>query len=136
MSPTEITLIPAGSIEGSVVDSTGARLRGTELMPLPASPLAAGVEKNDLQHLPIGITDGAGDFRIDGLPPGRVMIYQRADKGRWWPSRPLQVEIVAGRTTRLQLVLPAEQLMTSAERSHVLDASHVFCENSQTGTAK
>lgn len=77
---TTIVRLPSGSLEGVVVDPDDRPVSGADVRFLPSTggtPASA-------------YTDGAGAFRIDGLPPGRGQVVASHDS--FEPSPPTEVE--------------------------------------------
>ncbi len=79
----DVTMLPGGSIEGTVVDGTGAPVVGAKVSTLAPSPQALDDAPLRWQlattygaMIPV-VTDGSGRFRLLGLPPGTVKLVAR-----------------------------------------------------------
>jgi hypothetical protein len=97
-----INLEEGGTVEGLVVDGrgdpvAGARVQGTSSAALPA-------DKGSLGSV---LTDRRGEFKIEELPEGDVIIEAASDVGR---GRAAGVRVTAGRTTdRVRITLSAHE---------------------------
>ncbi|MBI5432459.1 MAG: carboxypeptidase regulatory-like domain-containing protein [Planctomycetes bacterium] len=105
-----IELEAGGSIVGRVVDARGAPLNGppwTVFAMEPWPDLLAGREPSERRCA----TDPAtGEFRIDDVPPGRVLVRAERD-GTHRFDGPV-VEVRELETVRVELVCPFDELAT------------------------
>lgn len=70
-----LTLAPTVSLSGRVIDVDGRPVAGATIT---ASPLDSGASTWPVDQGTQASTDHSGSFSLDGLRPGRVMLYARA----------------------------------------------------------
>ncbi len=66
-----LRLIPLGSLAGRALDPDGDPVSG---VPVEALRFSYAEGRKELTHAGAGVTDDRGEFRIEGLPPGRYYL--------------------------------------------------------------
>jgi len=93
--PLRIVLFPAATLEGTVLRSPGS--------PRPGVVVEARPIGNDGLHARVAAAaDGAGKYKLEGLPPGRILVSVRLASG---VVRAAGVVEVPG-TSRFDILLP------------------------------
>jgi hypothetical protein len=103
---SDFTLLPTGRIEGRVVSEQAALFRNMQIE-ITTDDQADGQCKGTATVTP----DADGRFVIPHIAPGWVVLYAAVADPRW-PVRPRligrqQLEVMSGRTTRLEIPIEA-----------------------------
>ncbi len=91
----ELTL-DVGALEGELQDLTGRPLVGALVR---VSALDARDAAGDPQAWPVAVTDAAGRYRVELLPPGRYLVHQRAGSA----VRDVEILVESGRRAAVPL---------------------------------
>lgn len=94
--PLELFL-EVGTLEGELQEADGRPLAGALIK---VGGLDARDPVGDPQLWPPGVTDPAGRFRVELLPPGRYLVHLRAGSA----ARDLEVRVEGGKITSVPLV--------------------------------
>ena len=97
----DVTLVPGGAIEGTVVDPAGAPIGGAKVTVLAPEKLGDQPVRWQLAAmygalLPV-TTDANGHFALRGLPPGRVRVAARSAAAA--TTTPVELDLALASTT-------------------------------------
>jgi Carboxypeptidase regulatory-like domain/TonB dependent receptor len=112
-----------GSLSGQVYDSLGGVLKGAAV----AVTGSDGKVKNT-------VSNGQGEFQVNGLAPGKYSVVVKADKFGDYENQ--EVEIVAGKKEELSVTMTVQITETAVEVSNAGQVSTEVDENKSSTVLK
>jgi protocatechuate 3,4-dioxygenase beta subunit len=94
--PIVLTVAPAMTLTGRVVDPEGRGVPGAEIQ-MPGQGLKVAQRLSRSKLSPKGISDDDGNFKMGPLPSGAISLI--ATKDDWCRSEPMAVEFIEGQET-------------------------------------